>query len=159
MKITIICVGKIKEKYFTGAIEEYSKRLSRYIKLEILEVMDEKTVDGQSSSLDEQVKMREGERVLGALKGDEYVIALAIKGNKSTSEAFAKKIDELATYGKSHIAFIIGGSLGLSNEVLERADEQISFSDMTFPHQLMRVILLEQIYRAYRIINNEPYHK
>ncbi len=159
MRITIICVGKIKEKYFTGAIEEYSKRLSRYIKLEIIEVMDEKTVDGQSSLLDEQVKMREGERILNVLKGDEYVIALAIKGNKSTSEEFARKIDELATYGKSHIAFIIGGSLGLSNEVLKKADEQISFSDMTFPHQLMRVILLEQVYRAYRIINNEPYHK
>ena len=139
MKITILCVGKIKEKYFRDAIAEYEKRLGRYCKLEIVEVADEKTPDGASEAEEQQIRRKEGERLLKYLEGKNcYVIAL--KGN-------------------SHIVLVIGGSLGIADEVLKRADEKISFSKMTFPHQLMRVILLEQLYRSYRIINHEPYHK
>ncbi|MCI7814301.1 MAG: 23S rRNA (pseudouridine(1915)-N(3))-methyltransferase RlmH [Lachnospiraceae bacterium] len=159
MKITLITVGKIKEKYFTDAIREYAKRLGRYCRLEIVELEDEKTPDRASEAEEEQIKQREGERILKGIKEGSYTIALAIEGKKMNSEQFAKKIETLGIQGKSHINFIIGGSLGLDGRVLERADEKISFSDMTFPHQLMRVILLEQIYRGYRIIQNEPYHK
>ncbi len=159
MRITIIGVGKIKEKFFTQAIEEYSKRLSRYCKLDIVEVADEKTPDEASEHEEELIKKKEGERILKSIKDDAYVIALAINGKKYDSPGFADMIDKLGIGGTSHIAFVIGGSLGLAPEVLNRADAKISFSDMTFPHQLMRVILLEQIYRAYRIISNEPYHK
>lgn len=151
MKITILTVGKVKEKYFTGAIQEYSKRLSRYCKPEIIEVADEKTPDRASE--------KEGERLARYLKDDAYVIALAIEGKQMSSEAFARKLDRLGIEGKSHIIFIIGGSIGLDPEILKQADELLSFSPMTFPHQLMRVILLEQIYRGYRIIHGEPYHK
>ena len=159
MKITILCVGKIKEKYFTDAIAEYSKRLSRYCKLEILEAADEKTPDRAGEALERQIKEREAQRVLKYLKEDSYVIALAIDGKKFTSEKFASCIDDLGVKGVSHITFLIGGSLGMDQSLLDRADLKLSFSDMTFPHQLMRVILLEQIYRAYRIISGEPYHK
>lgn len=159
MNITLIVVGKIKEKYFTMAIEEYQKRLSRYCKLEIIEIADEKTPDGASEAEEEQIKMREGERILKVIREKSYVIALAIKGKQFDSLEFSKKIEDLRVRGNSHIVFIIGGSLGLAIQVLERADEQISFSNLTFPHQLMRVILLEQVYRAFRIINHEPYHK
>ena len=159
MKITIICVGKIKEKFFSMAIDEYSKRLSRYCKLEIIEVADEKTPDGCSEAIEERIKAKEGDRILESLKGDEYVISLAIEGKKMNSPEFGEKINSLGIQGKSHIAFIIGGSLGLDRRVTSQSDMLISFSDMTFPHQLMRVILLEQIYRGYRIINGEPYHK
>jgi 23S rRNA (pseudouridine1915-N3)-methyltransferase len=158
MKITIACVGRIKEKYFTDAIAEYSKRLSRYVTLNISEVPDEKAPENLSPAQMEQVKKSEGERLLKAMK-DSYVIALVINGKQQSSESFAKLIDNTMTMGKSHITFVIGGSLGLSDEVIKRADYKLSFSDMTFPHQLMRVILLEQIYRAERILNNEPYHK
>lgn len=159
MKISIVCVGKIKEKFYTQAIEEYSKRLSRYCKLEITEVQDEKTPDEASEHEEELIKAKEGERILKSIKDDAYVVALAIEGKKLTSPGLADMIDKLGVGGTSHIAFVIGGSLGLAPEVLKRADYKLSFSDMTFPHQLMRVILLEQIYRSYRIINGEPYHK
>lgn len=159
MKITIITVGKIKEKYFTDAIAEYSKRLSRYCKLEMIQVADEKTPDGASEALEAQIKDKEGERILSNLKDGSYVVTLAIEGNMLDSEELAEKIEKWGVSGVSQIVFVIGGSLGLSKAVLSRADYKLSFSRMTFPHQLMRVILLEQIYRAYRIIQNEPYHK
>ena len=159
MNITIISVGKIKEKYLTDAIKEYSKRLSRYCKLEILELPDEQTPDKAGEALENIIRQKEGQRIIKAIREEAYVIALAIQGKKLTSEAFAEKLESLEIQGKSHIMFVIGGSLGLSPEVLQLADFQLSFSDMTFPHQLMRVILLEQIYRCFRIINHEPYHK
>ena len=158
MKITIICVGKIKEKFYTEAVKEYSKRLSRYCSLNIIEVADEKTKEQASETEITLVKKKEGERILKALHEDGYVIALAINGTQSDSIGLAEKIEKLGLSGISHVYFIIGGSLGLSDEVLSRADEQLSFSKMTFPHQLMRVILLEQIYRSCRIIHHEPYH-
>lgn len=159
MKITLITVGKIKEKYLEEAIGEYTKRLNRYCKLEIIQVTDEKTPDGAGPSLEEQIKDREGQRILSHMKDGMYVITLEIQGKMLTSEELAEKMDSLGVRGISHVAFIIGGSLGLSKEVLKRADFRLSFSKMTFPHQLMRVILLEQIYRSYRIIAGEPYHK
>ncbi|MGN0312357.1 MAG: 23S rRNA (pseudouridine(1915)-N(3))-methyltransferase RlmH [Lachnospiraceae bacterium] len=159
MKITILCVGKIKEKFFVQAVEEYSKRLSRYCKLEILEMPDEKTPEQASEREELQIKDKEGERLLSKIKDQDYVIALAIEGKQPDSVALAKKIEELTTYKTSHLTFVIGGSLGLSQKVLTRANEQLSFSNLTFPHQLMRVILLEQIYRSFRIISGEPYHK
>ncbi len=159
MKITILCVGKIKEKFFNMAIDEYKKRLSRYIKLEIIEVADEKTPDDASEVMENIIKNKEGERILQHIKDDTYVIALAINGIMLDSVELSKKIEELGIFGKSNITFVIGGSLGLSDNVLKRADYKLSFSKMTFPHQLMRVILLEQVYRAYRIMKNEPYHK
>ena len=159
MKITVITVGKIKEKYLKDAIAEYSKRLSKYCKLEIVEVADEKTPDNASETVENQIRAKEGERILKYVKDDAYVITLEIKGRQVTSEELADKIDTLGIQGTSHITFIIGGSIGLGEEVLERSDYALSFSKMTFPHQLMRVILLEQIYRSYRIINGEPYHK
>ncbi len=140
MKITLITVGKIKERFFEDAIAEYSKRLSRYCKLEILQVADEKTPDGASENVERQIKEKEGQRILSQIREGAYVIALGVEG-------------------KGHLVFVIGGSLGLSKEVMDRADYALSFSKMTFPHQLMRVILLEQIYRGFRIIAGEPYHK
>lgn len=159
MKITCVVVGKIKEKYFTDAIKEYSKRLSRYCKLEIVELADEKTPDGASEAEEVAIRKKEGERILKALKDDAYVIALAIEGKMLDSVELSQKIDRLGVSGTSHIAFVIGGSLGLAPAVMKRADYALSFSRMTFPHQLMRVVLLEQLYRSYRILKNEPYHK
>ena len=159
MKITILSVGKSKEKYWNDAIAEYAKRLSRYCKLELVEVVDEKTPDGASEKLEEQIKRKEGQRVLDKIPADAYVLALAIEGKMPDSVGLSRKLERLGIEGKSHLVFVIGGSLGLAKEVLDRADEKISFSAMTFPHQLMRVILLEQIYRSYRIMNGEPYHK
>ena len=159
MKITVIAVGKLKEKYFTLAIEEYAKRLTRYCKLEIIELQDEKTPDNSSDASNIQIKAKEGDRILASIKDDAYVIALAINGKMLDSVEFSGKIESLGVNGTSHIVFVIGGSLGLCNRVLNRADYELSFSKMTFPHQMMRVILLEQIYRAYRIMSNEPYHK
>ena len=159
MKITLITVGKIKEKYLKDAIAEYSKRLSRYCKLEIIEVADEKTPDNASETVADGIRDKEGERILKYVKDDAYVVTLEIKGKLLTSEELAEKIDKLGIQGTSHIIFIIGGSIGLGKEVLKRSDYALSFSKMTFPHQLMRVILLEQIYRSYRIISHEPYHK
>lgn len=159
MKVTVVCVGKIKEKFFTDAIKEYEKRLSRYIKLSVTELADEKTPDGASEALEEQIRKKEGERILKAIPEGAYVIALAIEGKQLSSEELAAYVEKLGVGGTSHIVLVIGGSLGLSKEVLQRADYLLSFSKMTFPHQLMRVVLLEQLYRAYRIINGEPYHK
>lgn len=159
MKITVLAVGKIKEKYFTGALAEYQKRLSRYCKLEIIEVADEKTPDRASEREEQIIRAKEGERLRKYIKDGAYVIALAIEGKQASSEQFAEKIHELGLTGESHIIFLIGGSIGLDSSLLKRADELLSFSKMTFPHQLMRVILLEQIYRGYRIIHGEPYHK
>ena len=159
MKITLITVGKIKEKYFTDAIAEYAKRLSRCCKLEIVEVADEKTPDGASESLENQIKEKEGDRILAKIPDSAYVVALAIEGKQLDSEELADKMEKWNVNGVSHLVFIIGGSLGLTPTVLNRADFKLSFSKMTFPHQLMRVVLLEQIYRSFRIRNNEPYHK
>lgn len=159
MKITVLCVGKIKEKYFTMAIDEYSKRLSRYCKLEIIQVPDEKTPDNASEALELQIKEKEGERILKHIKDGAYVFALAIEGKQFDSVEFSNKIEKLGVNGESHIIFVIGGSLGLDPRVLKRANELISFSKMTFPHQMMRMVLLEQIYRGYRISCGEPYHK
>ena len=159
MKITIVCVGKIKEKFYRDALAEYTKRLSRYCSLSITEVADEKTKEQASDVECAIIKDREGERILKSIREDGYVIALAIDGKNLDSAELSKKIENLALTGKSNLYFVIGGSLGLSDEVMKRADYKLSFSRMTFPHQLMRVILLEQIYRSYRIINHEPYHK
>ena len=159
MKITLITVGKIKEKYLRDAIAEYSKRLSRYCKLEIIEVSDEKTPDHASDVVENTIRDKEAERIMKYLKEDTYVITLEINGKLLSSEELSAKINQLGIQGTSHIIFIIGGSIGLGKEVLARSDYALSFSKMTFPHQLMRVILLEQIYRSYRIINGEPYHK
>ena len=159
MKITICCVGKIKEKFYSQAIEEYSKRLSKYCKLEIKEAADEKTPDSASDTVNRMIKEKEGDRLFSFIKDDSYVIALAIDGKMLDSVELSEKIDNLMLSGKSDIVFVIGGSLGLDKRVLDRADYKLSFSKMTFPHQLMRVILLEQIYRSFRIMKNEPYHK
>lgn len=159
MKITVISVGKIKEKYCRDAIKEYEKRLSRYCKLEIAEVEDEKTPDRASAAEEDQIRLREAERILKHIKVDAYTITLEIAGNMYDSVELSRKIEKLGIQGVSHIQFIIGGSLGLHESICCRADLALSFSKMTFPHQLMRVILLEQIYRSFRIINNEPYHK
>lgn len=159
MKITLITVGKIKEKYLKDAIAEYSKRLSKYCKLEIVEVADEKTPDQASENVERQIRQKEGERILRYVKDDAYVFTLEIGGTMLDSVAFAKKMETLGIQGKSHLIFIIGGSIGLGEEVLRRSDYALSFSKMTFPHQLMRVILLEQVYRGYRIIDGAPYHK
>ncbi len=159
MKITIITVGKLKEKYLKDAISEYSKRLSRYCKLEVIEVADEKTPDQAGEGMETMIREKEAERILKYIREDAYVVTLEIKGTQLTSEELAEKIDRLGIQGKSHIQFVIGGSIGLGEPVLNRSDYALSFSRMTFPHQLMRVILLEQIYRSYRIINGEPYHK
>ena len=159
MKITIIAVGKIKEKFYREAIAEYAKRLTKYCKLEIIEVNDEKTPDKLTDIEENQILLKEGERILRNIRPDMLVYALAIKGRKFDSVAFSEEIDKAQITGNSSIAFIIGGSLGLHINVLKRADKEISFSDMTFPHQLMRIILTEQIYRSFRIITNQPYHK
>ncbi|MEE1314857.1 MAG: 23S rRNA (pseudouridine(1915)-N(3))-methyltransferase RlmH [Faecalimonas sp.] len=159
MRITVITVGKIKEKYLKDAIAEYSKRLSKYSKLEILEVADEKTPENASEVVEDAIRAKEAERILKHIKEDAYVVTLEIQGKQLTSEELAEKIEKLGVQGVSHIAFVIGGSIGLGKEVLARSDYALSFSKMTFPHQLMRVILLEQVYRSYRIINGEPYHK
>lgn len=159
MKITILCVGKIKEKFYRDAIAEYEKRLSRYCKLEIIEVADEKTPDNASEQVERQIKDKEAERMEKYLLTDAYVIALAIEGKQLDSVELSEKIERLGVSGTSHIIFVIGGSLGMADSVLKRADLLLSFSKMTFPHQLMRVVLLEQVYRSYRIMNHEPYHK
>lgn len=159
MNISIVTVGKLKEKYLKLGIDEYLKRLSAYAKVEVIEVADEKAPEVLSELEMIQVKQKEGERILAKISQDTHVIALAIQGKMQSSEGLAESLDKLATYGKSKIAFVIGGSLGLSDEVLNRANEQLSFSKMTFPHQLMKLILVEQIYRAFRINRGEPYHK
>ena len=158
MKISIISVGKIKEKYLMEGIKEYSKRLSKYTKLETIEVSDEHAPESLSLKDMEKIKQKEGKRILSKIK-DSFVVALVLDGNQLSSLELSKKIEEIKIYHSSSITFLIGGSLGLSNEVIDKANYRLSFSKMTFPHQLMRLILLEQVYRAFRISNNEPYHK
>ncbi|WP_239256268.1 23S rRNA (pseudouridine(1915)-N(3))-methyltransferase RlmH [Listeria ilorinensis] len=159
MNIQIIAVGKLKEKYLVQGINEYLKRLGAYAKVTVVEVADEKAPEVLSEAEMLQVKQKEGERILNKIAADTYVMALAIDGKQQSSEAFAADLDKLMTYGKSKVAFVIGGSLGLSDAVLKRADEEISFGKMTLPHQLMRLVLVEQVYRAFRIMRGEPYHK
>ena len=159
MKITIITVGKLKEKYLKDAIAEYTKRLSKYCKLEIIEVADEKTPDNASEVVEHAIRAKEAERILKYVKEDAYVITLEINGKQLGSEELAEKIDKLGVQGTSHIIFIIGGSIGLGEDVLKKSDFALSFSKMTFPHQLMRIILAEQIYRAFEISSNGKYHK
>ncbi|MED2977934.1 23S rRNA (pseudouridine(1915)-N(3))-methyltransferase RlmH [Bacillus swezeyi] len=159
MNISIVAIGKLKEKYLKQGIDEYIKRLSSYAKVEIIELPDEKAPENLSEQDMKIVKDKEGERILSKISPDAHVIALAIEGKLKSSEELADNMDRLATYGKSKVTFVIGGSLGLSDAVLKRADEKLSFSRMTFPHQLMRLILLEQVYRAFRINRGEPYHK
>ena len=159
MRITILTVGKLKEKYLKEAIAEYSKRLLRYCKLEIIEVADEKTPDQASKVMEDIIREKEGERLLKYVKDDAYVFTLEIQGRQFTSEELADKIQKLGVSGISHIQLVIGGSIGLGKNVLAKSDCALSFSKMTFPHQLMRVMLLEQVYRGYRIVNGEPYHK
>ncbi len=158
MKITIACVGRIKEKFYRDAVAEYEKRLSRYCRLEFIEVADEKTPDGAGEAL-EEIKEKEAGRLLEKIREDAFVCTLEIEGKRLTSEGFAKWVQGLTVRGTSHIVFVIGGSLGLHESVRRRADMALSFSDMTFPHQLMRVILVEQVYRAFRIMQGAPYHK
>lgn len=159
MNIKILSVGKIKEKFLRDGIDEYAKRLSRYCKLSFFQVADEKTPDGAGESLIASIKNIEGERLLKGIRDQDYVIALAIDGKMLDSEGLSEKISSLGIHGVSNIVFVIGGSLGLSDHILKRADFKLSFSKMTFPHQLMQLILTEQIYRSYRIIHGEPYHK
>ena len=159
MNITLISVGKLKEKYLKEAIDEYSKRLKRYCKLEIIELQDEKTPDNASEKEELQIKDKEGELILSKIKDNSYVIAMDLKGKHITSEEFSGLIQDLGVTGNPNITFIIGGSLGLSQKVISRANYKLCFSKMTFPHQLFRVMLLEQVYRAFRIMKNEPYHK
>ncbi|ATD56099.1 23S rRNA (pseudouridine(1915)-N(3))-methyltransferase RlmH [Clostridium chauvoei] len=159
MNITLISVGKLKEKYLKQAIDEYSKRLSRYCKLDIIELPDEKTPDNASEKEEQQIKDKEGQLILSKIKDNMFVVAMDLKGKQITSEELSDFIENCGVMGNSNIAFIIGGSLGLSQEVIKRANYKLCFSKMTFPHQLFRVMLLEQIYRAFRIMKNEPYHK
>ena len=159
MKITVVCVGKLKEKFFADGVEEYKKRLGRYAKIEIAEVADEKAPENLSIAEEEQVKAKEGEKILKKIPDDAFVVALCIDGKMLSSEELADFFEKKTVSGVSSIAFVIGGSLGLSKAVIDRADYKLSFSKMTFPHQLMRMILMEQVYRAFRIIKNEPYHK
>ena len=159
MNITLITVGKLKEAFYSDAVKEYAKRLSKYCKLNIIEVPDEKTPDKSSLVQEELIKKKEADRILRHIKEDSYVITLEIDGDSIDSVQLARKIESIGIAGTSHITFVIGGSLGLYESVSKEADMKLSFSKMTFPHQLMRVILLEQIYRSYRIINQEPYHK
>lgn len=159
MNITIVTVGKLKEKYLKMGIEEFSKRLGAYAKVNVVEVADEKAPESLSNADMEIVKKKEAERILTKIGSDAYVIALAIEGKMKTSEELAADLESLMTYGRSKIAFVIGGSLGLHDSVIKRSDELLSFSKMTFPHQMMKLILLEQVYRAFRIMKNEPYHK
>lgn len=159
LKITVACVGKVKESWMRAGIAEYEKRLGRYCKLTTQQVADEKTPDGASPAEETAIKEKEGQRLLSVIPDRAFVIALAIDGRRFDSPAFAAEIEKISTAGCSQLVFVIGGSLGLSDPVLRRADMKISFSDMTFPHQLMRIILLEQIYRGFRILNGEPYHK
>lgn len=159
MKITLIAVGKIKENFYRQAILEFQKRLGRYCKLEIIEVADEKTPDHASAAEEIQIKEKEGQRLMKHFREDAWICALAIEGKMLDSVELSEKLESLGVFGTSHIIFVIGGSLGLADQVLKRADYLLSFSKMTFPHQLMRVILLEQIYRSYRILMKQPYHK
>ena len=158
LSIHILCIGKIKEKFFREAICEYSKRLSKYCKLDIIELPDEKIPYNPSLKVIEEIKLKECNNLIDHIKKDTYTICLDLNGKEITSENFSKKIDNLSLYN-SDITFIIGGSLGLSQNVLSLSKESLCFSKMTFPHQLIRIFLLEQIYRGFKISNGETYHK
>ena len=159
LHINIICVGKIKEQYLKDAISEYQKRLSKYCLLNILELPDEQVPSNLNSKLTQNIKQIESNNILSHIKKDTYVICLDLTGKQYTSEEFSQKLDNIALNYNSDITFIIGGTLGMSDELLQKANEKISFSKMTFPHQLIRVFLLEQIFRAFKISNNETYHR
>ena len=159
MNIQFVVVGKLKEKYLIDGINEYTKRMAPYAKVVITELADEKAPEQMSTAEEGQVRTREGERILATIKADAYVIALAIQGETWTSEQFAAHMDKLATYGKSSVTFVIGGSIGLSDAVLKRANVHLSFGRLTYPHQLMRLLLVEQVYRTFKINRGEPYHK
>lgn len=159
MFVQIVTVGKLKEKYLQQGIEEYAKRLGPYLKLQIVEVPDEKAPETMSDAEVQQVKRREGERILSHIRPEAHVIALAIDGQMWSSEELAANLDKLGTYGTSNVAFVIGGSNGLADDVLRRAQQRLSFGRVTYPHQLMRLILVEQVYRAVKIMRGEPYHK
>ncbi len=159
MNIKIVCIGRLKEKYWTQATEEYLKRIGRFARIEVTELKETRISDRPSKAEEESVKKSEGEEILKKIKKDDYCITLEIKGRQLSSEQFAQKLSDLALAGRSSIVFVIGGSLGLSQEVSARSDFKLSFSPMTFPHQMMRVVLLEQIYRCFKINNNETYHK
>lgn len=159
MKIKIITVGKLKEKYLVQGINEYLKRLQSYAKVEMIEVSDEKAPENLSEAEMLQVKSKEGERILAKISDNEYVFVLAINGKQFSSEEFSKEIEQLGINGKSQLTFVIGGSLGLSDDVVKRSQKQLSFGKLTYPHQLMRLVLVEQIYRGFRIMRGEPYHK
>ena len=158
LSINIVCVGKIKEKFFRDSIDEYSKRLSKYCKLDILELPDEKIPDKINESVINEIKEKECNNIINHLKKDSYIIALHLKGKEFSSEEFSKKIDSISMQN-SKITFIIGGSLGLTDKLLNMCNEKICFSKMTFPHQLIRIFLIEQVYRAFKISNGESYHK
>lgn len=159
MNIKIVCVGKLKEKYFKAGIAEYQKRLSRFAKVAIVQVPDEKTPENNSAAENERIKEIEGQRILSKIKDKEYVFVTAIKGKERSSEELAAKMQDLATYGHSDLTFVIGGSLGTSPAVNQRADDLLSFGKLTMPHQLMRLVLIEQIYRCFMINSGSPYHK
>lgn len=159
MNIKVVCVGKLKEKYIQEGIKEFSKRLSRYCNLEIIEINDEKAPENLSQKEMEIVKSKEGEKILSKIPQNAHVISLVIEGKQMSSEALAAQMENLMVTGTNDICFVIGGSLGLSKDVIKRSDFKLSFSKMTFPHQLMRLILLEQVYRGFRIMKGEPYHK
>ncbi len=159
MNITLICVGKLKEKYWQDAVLEYTKRISRYFKINIIEVLDEKTPDNLNDGVVKTIKKKEGERILKHISEKDFLICLDIKGKKYSSETFSETFSDILNKSVSNMVFVIGGSVGINDDILKRADLRLSFSDMTFPHQLMRVILLEQIYRGIKIMKNEPYHK
>lgn len=159
MNIKVITVGKLKEKYLKAGIAEYAKRLSKFCKFEMIEVADEKAPESLSDAEMTNVKDKEGERILNKIKDKEHVIVLAIQGKQRASEEFAKEIQDLATYGKSDITFVIGGSLGTSDAVNKRSNDALSFGKLTLPHQLMRLVLTEQIYRAFMINQGSSYHK
>ena len=159
LSINIICVGKLKEQYLKDAVSEYSKRLSKYCKLNFIELSDEKIPDKINDSIAQDIKNKEANKIINSIKKDSFVFTLDLKGKQHTSEDFSKKIEDITVRGFSSITFIIGGTLGLTDDVLQKSNELICFSKMTFPHQLIRIFLLEQIYRAFRISNNEPYHK
>ncbi len=158
ININIICIGKLKEKYLKDAVSEYSKRLSKYCKINIIELSDEKIPSKVNDSIINSVKIEEGTKIINSLKNDSYVFSLDLKGKQYSSEEFSHKIQELSVNGYSTITFIIGGTLGLTNEVLKKSNELICFSKMTFPHQLIRVFLLEQLFRGFKIAGNETYH-
>jgi len=159
MHIQIVAVGKLKEKYLVQGIAEYAKRLGPYAKLDIVEVPDEQAPESMSAADEERVKEKEGERILAKIKPDAHVVAMAIDGHMWTSEQLSAHLENLGTYGKSNVSFVIGGSNGLSADVLRRADTKLSFGRITFPHQLIRLVLVEQVYRAFKIMRGEPYHK